>query len=58
MKEFAIKYVRKNDYGYIRYSTERIEARGIMHAFKLAGDHAKAIGHTIDSVKQIISSEE
>ena len=54
MKEFLVKYVTKNDEGYNRYSSEIINAKGIMHAHRLAKDHAKAISQKVDSVNEVI----
>ena len=57
MKSFDVKYVRKNDEGFSRHSTERLDAKGIMHAWKLAKDHAKAIDHQVESVREIFPEE-
>lgn len=38
--KFRIRYDKKKTYGF---AYETIEAQGIMHAFKLAKDHQKAI---------------
>ena len=40
MKKYLVQYGRENTFGF---ASETIEARGIMHAFKLANAHLKDI---------------
>lgn len=40
MNSYRIRYDAKGNYGF---SYETIEARGIIHAFKLASDHLTAM---------------
>lgn len=57
MKKFRVKYERKNDDGFTRYCSELIEAKGIMHAHKLATDHAKVIKNLINSIHEVVENE-
>lgn len=43
MKKYNVRYDTNKGYGFAR---ETIEARGLMHAFKLAQDHLKEIKKT------------
>ncbi len=44
MKYFSVSYERKpGKASYWTYATEIIQARGLMHAHKLAHDHLKAL---------------
>ena len=43
MKVFEVSFERKTSSQYWTYATERIKARGIMHAQKLAMDHLKEL---------------
>ena len=48
MKMFDVSYERHKSEGYWpTFATERIKARGIIHAHKLANDHLKAL-RTLD----------
>jgi len=43
MKSFKVSYERKTSSNYWTFAQEIIEARGLMHAQKLAHDHLKAL---------------
>jgi len=45
MKKYRVRYDTPKHYGF---ANETIEARGLMHAFKLAKDHLKEIKKTIN----------
>ena len=48
MKMFDVSYERKSTASFWTYATARIEARGIMHAQKLATDHLKEMSKLED----------
>ena len=41
--KYNVDYERKTTNQYWTYASETIEARGLMHAQKLANDHLKAL---------------
>ncbi len=43
MKSFKTSYERKTSSTYWTFATEIIKARGLMHVYKLAHDHLKAL---------------
>ena len=48
MKLFDVSYERKSTAQFWTYATERIKARGIQHAQKLANDHLKEMSKLED----------
>ena len=48
MKLFDVSYERKTTASFWTYATERVKARGIMHAQKLATDHLKEMSKLED----------
>ena len=57
MKQFRAKYMFKNADKYSRYITEIIDAKGVMHAHKLATTHAKEMNAAIDGLEEIAEEE-
>ena len=58
MKKFKAQYMFKNPDEYSRYISEFIEARGVMHAHKLAIAHAKEMKAHIDHLHEVIDEDE